>query len=565
MLGFCNAPRDAAALYEEVSVDSRVPGRYLAFAVCVVVCVLAFIGWQHSVSLRILAVVSALLVAVGVADLVQKRSTLRRNYPLLAHIRYFFETVRPMLRQYIVESDNEEVPFSHVQREVIYQRSKNALDVRPFGSELDMYAGRYEWLNHSIVPTLVDSHDFRISIGGPQCTQPYSASVFNISAMSFGAISPNAIRALNEGARRGGFYHDTGEGSLSAYHRENGGDICWELGSGYFGACESAGIFSEARFVEKALLPQVKMIEIKLSQGAKPGHGGVLPGSKVSAEIAATRGVPVGEDCISPSRHSTFDTPEGLLHFVARLRKLSGGKPTGFKLAVGHPWEWFGIAKAMITTGILPDFIVVDGGEGGTGAAPLEFTDHVGAPLREALMLVHNTLVGLNLRDKIRIGASGKVITALDLARMLAIGADWCNAARGFMFSLGCIQSQSCHTDRCPTGIATQDPRRWKQLDVPDKATRVANFHDNTLRALKELIQASGLQHPTELGPEHVIHRVSAHEVRSLGTLFRFLEPGELVDSVPEHAVFQRFWSIATPHSFAAPPELSARRATKLR
>ncbi|MEO7063890.1 MAG: FMN-binding glutamate synthase family protein, partial [Dokdonella sp.] len=243
----------------------------------------------------------------------------------------------------------------------------------------------------------------------------------------------------------------------------------------------------------------------------------------------------------------------------------SGGKPTGFKLAVGHPWEWFGIAKAMITTGILPDFIVVDGGEGGTGAAPLEFTDHVGAPLREALMLVHNTLVGLNLRDKIRIGASGKVITALDLARMLAIGADWCNAARGFMFSLGCIQSQSCHTDRCPTGIATQDPRRWKQLDVPDKATRVANFHDNTLRALKELIQASGLQHPTELGPEHVIHRVSAHEVRSLGTLFRFLEPGELVDSVPEHAVFQRFWSIATPHSFAAPPELSARRATKLR
>jgi glutamate synthase domain-containing protein 2 len=541
------------------------PSRYLAFVIVAVLFVLAISRWDEGLSWQLLTVSCAVLTAIGVYDLVQRRSTLRRNYPLLVHIRYFFERVRPMLRQYVVESDNEEVPFSHVQRAIVHQRSKNALDVRPFGTELDVYAERYEWLNHSIAPSRIDSHDFRMAVGGPQCTQPYSASVFNISAMSFGAISPNAIRALNEGARRGGFYHDTGEGSLSSYHRENGGDIVWEIGSGYFGACERAGVFSEARFADNARLAQVKMIELKLSQGAKPGHGGVLPAPKVSAEIAATRGVAMGEDCISPARHSAFDTPEGLLRFIARLRELSGGKPTGFKLALGHPWEWFGIAKAMMTTGILPDFIVVDGKEGGTGAAPLEFTDHVGVPLREGLMIVHNTLVGLDLRDRIRIAASGKVITAVDIARMLALGADWCNAARGFMFALGCIQSQTCHTDRCPTGITTQDPRRWKHLDVPDKAARVRNFHENTLIALKELVQATGLSHPCELGPEHVIRRVSSTEVRSLATLYKFVQPGELIDGVSEHAVFQRFWAQARADTFAPSAELAARRATKLR
>jgi len=541
------------------------PSRYFAFLTVAALLVLAVVRWDDALEWRLLAVLCAVLTAVGISDLVQKTSTLRRNYPLLVHVRYFFEKIRPMLRQYIVESDNEEVPFSHVQRAIVHQRSKNALDVRPFGTELDVYAERYEWLNHSIVPSRIESHDFRITVGGPQCTQPYSASVFNISAMSFGSISPNAIRALNEGARRGGFYHDTGEGSLSSYHRENGGDIVWEIGSGYFGACERAGVFSEARFADNAHLAQVKMIELKLSQGAKPGHGGVLPAPKVSAEIAATRGVPMGEDCVSPARHSAFDTPEGLLHFIGRLRELSGGKPTGFKLALGHPWEWFGIAKAMKTTGIVPDFIVVDGKEGGTGAAPLEFTDHVGVPLREALMIVHNTLVGLNLRDRIRIAASGKVITAVDVARMLALGADWCNAARGFMFALGCIQSQTCHTDHCPTGITTQDPKRWKKLDVPDKAARVRNFHENTMIALKELVQATGLSHPCELGPEHVIRRVSSTEVHSLATLYKFLAPGELIDGVSEHAVFQRFWADARPDTFAAPAEMSARRTTKLR
>ena len=541
------------------------PSRYVPFVLCLLLCALSLAMLWDGVIWRWLAGIGGALSAVGLVDLMQSHSTLRRNFPITSHIRSFFEFFRPMLRQYVVESDTEEVPFSHSQRAIVYQRAKNVLDKRPFGTELDLYADHYEWINHSLAPAKITSHDFRITIGGPQCTQPYSASVFNISAMSFGAISPNAIRALNEGARRGGFYHDTGEGSLSSYHRENGGDICWEIGSGYFGCCNSDGSFNETRFIEKAVLPQVKMIEIKLSQGAKPGHGGVLPAAKVSAEIAATRGVPMGFDCISPAAHSAFSTPLGLLEFVARLREKSGGKPTGFKLALGHPWEWFGIAKAMHQSGIYPDFIVIDGGEGGTGAAPLEFTDHVGAPLREALLLVHNTLVGLDLRDKIRLGASGKVVTAFDIARTLALGADWCNAARGFMFALGCIQSQNCHTDRCPTGVATQDPGRWKKLDVPDKSERVKMFHENTLKALKELIAAAGLHHPDELGPEHVIRRVSSTEVRSLSALYQFVKPGELIGGLPDHAVFRVFWEVARADTFAPPHTILELQHTKLR
>ena len=541
------------------------PSRYLPFAICVALFVLSLVMLWDGVLWRWLALFSGVLVALGIFDLVQKHSTLRRNFPISAHVRTFFEYFRPMLRQYVVESDTEEVPFSHAQRAIVYQRSKNVEDKRPFGTELDVYATQYEWINHSMAPAKIDNHDFRIAIGGKDCTQPYSASVFNISAMSFGALSANAIRALNEGARRGGFYHDTGEGSLSRYHRENGGDICWEIGSGYFGCRNDDGTFCEERFATTAALPQVKMIEVKLSQGAKPGHGGVLPGVKVSPEIAEARGVPIGVDCVSPAAHSAFSTPIGLLEFVARLREKSGGKPTGFKLALGHPWEWFGIAKAMQQSGLLPDFIVVDGGEGGTGAAPLEFTDHVGAPLREALMLVHNTLVGLGLRDKIRIGASGKVITAFDVARTLALGADWCNAARGFMFALGCIQSQNCHTDRCPTGIATQNEGRWKKLDVPDKAERVKMFHENTLRALKELMAAAGLAHPSELGPEHVIRRVSSTEVRSLAGLYNFVAPGELLSGVPDHNVFKVFWDVARADSFVAPRTVLEIRHTKSR
>nr|WP_242007492.1 FMN-binding glutamate synthase family protein [Luteimonas cucumeris] len=503
-----------------------------------------------------------LLTALGSWDLLQKRSTLRRNYPILAHLRYGLESIGPEIRQYFIESDLQESPFSREQRALVYQRSKQALDVVPFGTERDVYGVDYEWINHSMAPTHIASHDFRVRIGG-NTAQPYDASVFNVSAMSFGSLSANAIRALNAGARRGGFYHDTGEGSISPYHRENGGDLVWEIGSGYFGCRDAEGRFDEERFAHNARDPQVRMIELKLSQGAKPGHGGVLPGPKVSAEIAVTRGVPEGVECVSPAQHSAFSTPVGLLEFVARLRELSGGKPTGFKLAIGHPWEWFGIAKAMAETGLLPDFIVVDGAEGGTGAAPAEFIEHVGVPMREGLTLVHNTLVGLDLRDRIRIGAAGKIVSAFDLARTLALGADWCNAARGFMFALGCIQSQSCHTDRCPTGIATQDPRRWQRLDVPDKATRVYQFHQNTLRALRDLLCAAGLEHPAQLGPEHILRRVSAVEIQSLATLYRFLHKGDLIGRIPEHAVFRHFWSVSRSDSFAAPDLVRALRAGK--
>ncbi|MEZ5544282.1 MAG: FMN-binding glutamate synthase family protein [Lysobacteraceae bacterium] len=505
------------------------------------------------------------LVVLGVHDMAQKRSSVRRNYPVAAWLRFLFEGIRPEIRQYIIEDDQTELPFSRTQRSIIYQRAKGELDKRPFGTQQAVYGTGYEWINHSLAPVEIPSHDFRVQIGGAACGKPYSASVFNISAMSFGALSANAIQALNEGARRGGFYHDTGEGSISRWHRVNGGDLVWELGSGYFGCRNDKGRFDLGRFRENAASDQVKMIEVKLSQGAKPGQGGILPGAKVTAEIAEARGVPVGTECVSPARHSAFDSPRGLLEFVQTLREASGGKPTGFKLAIGHPWEWFAIAKAMQETGILPDFIVVDGGEGGTGAAPLEFTDHVGVPLREGLMLVHNTLVGLNLRQAIRIGAAGKIVTGFDLARTLAIGADWCNAARGFMFALGCIQSQSCHTDKCPTGVATQDKQRQKALDVPDKAARVQRFHEGTLHALSDLLAAAGLSHPDQLGPEHVIRRVSPTEVRSLAALYAWVQPGELLEGEARHAVFRTFWREADSDSFSVPADLLARRATRMR
>jgi len=497
-----------------------------------------------------------LLAGVGLSDLLQTRRALRRNYPILAHLRFFFESIRPEIRQYFLEDDTVAEPFSRNQRSIVYQRAKMETDKRPFGTQLDVYAGGYEWINHSISPAPEQHHDFRIEIGAhPACrrAQPYAASVFNISAMSFGALSANAILALNGGAKAGGFMHDTGEGSISPYHRQHGGDLVWEIGSGYFGCRSEDGRFSESHFVANATTPQVKMIELKLSQGAKPGHGGVLPAAKVSPEIAATRGVPLGEDCVSPARHSAFDTPLEMLAFIERLRTLSGGKPTGFKLAIGHPWEFFAIVKAMLASGITPDFIVVDGGEGGTGAAPVEFCDHVGTPLQEALLLVHNTLVGAGLRERIRIGVSGKIISAFDIARMLALGADWCNAARGFMFSLGCIQSQSCHTDRCPTGVATQDPQRQQALVVPDKISRVANYHENTLKALAQLIAAAGLTHPSQLRPHHLVRRLSPNQVKLASALLPYLDPGELLDPAQLHRlppVFGHYWPMAQAESF---------------
>jgi len=497
-----------------------------------------------------LALVFLFLAALGLRDTIQVQRSVLRNYPVIGHLRFLFEFIRPEIRQYFIEGDNDAAPFSRQQRSLVYQRAKGDSDKRPFGTQMDVGAQRYEWINHSMSPSLVDSHDFRVEIGADRA-QPYSTSVFNISAMSFGALSANAILALNEGARRGGFAHDTGEGSISRHHRQHGGDLIWEIGSGYFGCRNDDGTFNEEKFATNAALAQVKMIELKLSQGAKPGHGGVLPGAKVTAEIAEARGVPEGVDCVSPARHSAFSTPVELLHFIEKLRTLSGGKPTGFKLCVGHPWEWFAIAKAMLETGIVPDFIVVDGAEGGTGAAPLEFTDHVGAPLQEGLLLVHNTLVGLSLRDKVRIGCAGKVVSAFDIARMMAIGADWCNSARGFMFAVGCIQSQTCHTGHCPTGVTTQDPRRQKALVVTQKSERVQMFHDNTLRALKELVQAAGLQHPGQISASHIVRRTSDHGVKLLANMLPFVQPGALLSGELPFQVFRVYWPMAQADSFS--------------
>jgi len=530
--------------------DQHVPLRYTAWLTCAAAAVAAAASWLSVGRGAWLALGFGALTAVGLRDTRQTRHAVLRNYPVIGHLRFLLEYVRPELRQYFLESDTEATPFSRQQRSLVYQRAKGDPDKRPFGTQRDVGATGYEWINHSLVPTRLATHDFRVLIGAERA-RPYDASVFNISAMSFGALSANAIQALNTGARRGNFAHDTGEGSISRYHLEPGGDLIWEIGSGYFGCRNPDGSFSEERFVANATLEQVRMIELKLSQGAKPGHGGVLPGSKVTTEIAAARGVPVGVECISPASHRAFSTPIEMLRFIDRLRELSGGKPTGFKLCVGHPWEWFAIARAMVQTGILPDFIVVDGAEGGTGAAPLEFSDHVGAPLQDGLMLVRNTLVGLDLRDRVRIGCAGKVVSAFDIARMFALGADWCNSARGFMFALGCIQSQSCHTDKCPTGVTTQDPRRQRALDVADKSARVYNFHQQTLHALKELVQAAGLRHPREISATHIVRRHAGQETRLLANLLPFVERGCLLRGELPLPVFETYWPMARADSFA--------------
>ena len=497
-----------------------------------------------------LTLLCVLSVLVGLHDLRQTRHAVLRNYPVAAHLRFLLEGIRPEMRQYFCEGDKDGAPFARHARAVVYQSAKKELDKRPFGTQHDVYREQYEWLHHSIAPTAAPPHEaMRVTIGQGPAT--YSASLLNISAMSYGSLSANAIRALNKGARAGGFYHDTGEGGVSPYHRENGGDLVWELGSGYFGARAADGSFDPGRFAEAAADPQIRMVELKLSQGAKPGHGGVLPAAKVTEEISRIRGVPMGQDCNSPAQHSCFSTPIGLLEFIARMRELSGGKPAGFKLCIGHPWEFMAICKAMVETGITPDFIVIDGKEGGTGAAPLEFMDHVGMPLRDGLTFAHNALVGVGLRDRVRIGASGKITSAFDMARVMALGADWCNAARGFMFALGCIQAQSCHTGECPTGVATQDPLRQRAIIVPDKAERVASFHRNTLHALAELVAAAGLSHPSELKPLHFQRRASSDKVISLAQQYEQLAPGQLLADPGSSPRFAEAWSHASPDNFA--------------
>lgn len=491
------------------------------------------------------------LIIRGVQDMVQTKQAVRRNFPIVGNFRYLFELVRPEINQYFVESNTDGTPFNRDMRSLAYQRAKKEPDTVPFGTKLDVYEVGYEWVNHSLAPVHVDPDALRVTVGGPQCAKPYSASIFNVSAMSYGSLSKNAILALNGGAQLGNFAHDTGEGGLSPYHLEPGGDIVWQIGTGYFSSRTLDGQFDPERFKENANRPQVKMLELKLSQGAKPGHGGILPAAKVTPEIAKIRGVPQGRDVLSPPAHRAFSTPIGLLEFLQKMRELSGGKPVGFKLCLGKRREFLAICKAMKTTGIVPDFITVDGGEGGTGAAPLEFSNSVGAPLRESLIFVHNALTGFAVRKQVRVFCSGKVVTGFDLISKLAIGADGCNSARAMMLALGCIQALRCNTNECPTGVATQNPSLVLGLDVNHKKVRVANYHRETVKAVAEMVGAMGLKHTSELRPWHVMKRTGLADVRHYGELFEFIEEGSLLGAtVP--AAFRRPLDAASPDSFAS-------------
>ena len=489
------------------------------------------------------------LVALGVFDFFQTKHTIRRNFPLLGRFRYMFEAIRPEINQYFIESNTDGRPFSREDRSVIYQRAKGQLDTLPFGTQKDVYQVGYEWINHSLAPAHAPHDHQKVRIGGTACLKPYDASIFNISAMSYGSLSKNAVLALNKGAKMGGFYHNTGEGGLSPYHLEHGGDICWQIGTGYFGCRNKDGSFNLDDFTRRSNHPHVKMIEIKLSQGAKPGHGGILPAAKVTPEIVEIRGVEMGKDVLSPPGHSAFNTPVGLLEFVAKLRNASGGKPVGFKLCLGKRREFLAIVKAMLKTQILPDFITVDGAEGGTGAAPLEFSDSVGTPLNDGLSFVHSALVGAGLRDQIKIIAAGKINTGFHIASKVALGADVCNAARGMLFAIGCIQALRCNSNKCPTGVATQDPELVKGLHVGDKAQRVTNFHRETVRSFFEVLGAAGLGSPGDLRPWHIMRRVGPMEVRNYSEIFHFLENGALLqEKVP--ASFARPWAAASADTF---------------
>lgn len=526
--------------------------RYLPFVALMTCMPLGIaIGQVQPVWGGLVFAIAALGTAVGVYDITQSSRAVLKNYPVIARLRFLFESIRPEIRQYFLETDHEEVPFSREQRSLVYQRAKHIEGLRPFGTLKNVQQVGHEWINHSMAPTELETSDFRLTVGGVGCHKPYRSSVLNISGMSYGALSPNAVEALNKGAKIGNFAHTTGEGSISRYHTKHSGDLIWQIGSGYFGCRDQFGRFDPPKFSSVSTSDQVKMIEIKLSQGAKPGHGGILLGSKVTESIAEARGVPVGADCVSPAQHSAFSTPIELVTFIGLLRRLSGGKPIGIKLCIGHPWEFFAIAKAMLDTGLLPDFITIDGAEGGTGAAPVEFADHFGAPLREGLMLVHNTLTGLGLREKIKIIVSGKIISAFDMARVFAMGADGCNMARGFMFAIGCIQAQACHTGLCPTGVTSQDPGRYRALDIEKKHVRVANFHRNTLVALKETVEACGLTHPTEFTPHHLLIRVNSREVRSAASQYEWLEHAALLEGSVKHPAFAKFWDAARPDTFA--------------
>lgn len=525
---------------------------YFASIALFILCLLALF-WLPWAAIGV--ILFGALSLIGTWDVTQRSHAILRNYPILGHMRFLFEGIRPEIRQYLIENDHDEEPFSREARSLVYQRAKGVEDKRPFGTKRAVYDAGYEWLTHSAVPIHIDDPDFRVTIGGPACKQSYDASIYNISAMSFGSLSSNAILALNKGAKEGRFAQDTGEGGISRYHRQGGGDLIWELGSGYFGARTSSGRFDPEKFKEQAADPQVKMIELKMSQGAKPGHGGMLPAAKITPEIAEARGIPMGVDCISPAAHPEFDTPIGMMEFLGKLRDLSGGKPVGFKLCIGHRREFMCMARAMLETGIVPDFIVIDGKEGGTGAAPQEFANHLGMPLVEGLTFAHNTLRGVGLRDQIKIGASGKLVTSFQILKMLALGADWANSARGFMFAVGCIQGQACHTNHCPVGVATQDPARARALDVDDKTNRVTRFHHNTMKAVAEMTGAAGLSHPGEFLPHHLLMRKSERDMVTGDEIYPYLPEGFLLREPEEGEKdkygFRTRWARSNAESFA--------------
>ncbi len=533
--------------------------RYTVLNSIIAACALAVaLGVLASPSFYWALLVLVPLAVVGVGDLLQTSHAVLRNYPVIGHIRFILEAIRPELRQYLIEDERDPLPFSREQRALVYRRAKNVDDKQPFGTVRDVGAPSHGWIDHSMRPIEIHDSDFRVVIGGPHCRQPYSASIMNISGTSFGAVSGNAIEAFNKGARLGNFAHNTGEGSISPYHRRHGGDIIWQVASGYFGCRTSEGRFDPEAFARNARDPQVKMIEIKLSQGAKPGHGGVLPQAKITQEIALTRGVPRDRDCVSPVRHSEFSTPLELVEFVGRVRDLAEGKPIGLKLCVGHRYEFMAIVKAMIQMDVTPDFIVVDGAEGGTGAAPLELLNNVGLPMIDGLCFVHNTLVGAGVRHRIKLGVSGKIVSGYDVCRVFALGADYVMVARGFMFSVGCIQARACHTNHCPTGVATQGAWRQRALVVDDKAVRVANFHRNTLRAVAEVIGAAGLSHPRDLKPYHLHMRGPSGMVSRADESYDWLAVGALVDGTAAEGPMTRSWARAQTGAFAPTDEWMA-------
>jgi glutamate synthase domain-containing protein 2 len=489
------------------------------------------------------------IILLGIRDMTQKSHTLLRNFPVAAHFRYLFESIRPEISQYFIETDTSGRPYSRLERSLVYTRAKKVNDTIPFGTQLGVYDVGYEWVNHSILPIHIPPEEFRVMVGGKDCKQPYNASRLNISAMSFGSLSRNAIEALSSGAKMGGFAHNTGEGGISPYHLKGGADLIWQIGTGYFGCRTKDGKFNPDSFKERAALPNVKMIEIKVSQGAKPGHGGILPAAKVTEEISKIRDVPMGEDVLSPPAHSAFTTPLEMVQFIKQLRDLSGGKPVGFKMCLGRQIELVTICKAMIETDIYPDFITIDGGEGGTGAAPVEFSNHIGSPLMESLIFTDNTLKGFGIRDEIKIIASGKVASGFDMVKRLALGADMCNAARTMMMAIGCIQALKCNTNECPVGVATQDAELAKGLVVANKSVRVRNYHDEMLGSVREIMGAMGIKNPDALFPGHLMRRTAPNEIKSYADIYPSLNNGDLVSgNVPEQ--YEKLIKFAKSDSF---------------